>query len=75
VRNLILFLIPLLGASTAFGQDLSCSGNECSSSYWIGNKEYTTTCTSGAGTLSCHTSDPDSSYDPGLAFEHLWPRG
>jgi hypothetical protein len=75
MRNLVLVLIAVVAAPTAFGQDLSCSGNECSSSYWVGNKQYTTTCTSGSGTISCHTSDPDSSYDAGTGIRAFMAKG
>src|SRR5215467_6628127 len=75
MRNLVLILIALVTAPTVFGQDLSCSGNECSSSYWVGNKQYTTTCTGGSGTISCHTSDPDSSYDAGIGIRAFMAKG
>lgn len=75
MRNLVLVLIAVATAPTGFGQDLSCSGNECSSTYRIGNKQYTTTCTSGYGTLSCHTSDPDSSYDAGAGIRAFMAKG
>lgn len=75
MRNLVLVLIAVATTTTTFGQDLSCSGNVCSSSYWIGNKEYTTTCTSGPGTLYCHTSEPDSSYDAGAGIRDFMAKG
>src|SRR6476646_4077069 len=75
MRNLVLVLIAVAAVPTAFGQDLSCSENECSSTYVIGHKQYTTTCTSGYGTLSCHTSDPDSSYDAGAGIRAFMAKG
>lgn len=75
MRRVILIPIILLAVSAAFGQDLSCNGSQCSSTYLIGDKFYTTTCTGGTGTLSCHTSDPDSSYNPGDGIRKFMAQG
>jgi hypothetical protein len=75
MRNLVIVLVAVVAAPTAFGQDLSCSNNECSSSYWVANKQYTTTCTFGSATVYCHTSDPDSSYDAGAGIRAFMAKG
>jgi len=75
MRNLFLILIAVATAPAGFGQDLYCSGNECTSTYWIGHQQYTTTCTSGYGTVTCHTSDPDSRYDPGTGIRAFMAKG
>lgn len=76
MKTIIAMGVGLYLAMPCLAQDLSCIGGQCSSTYTINDKTYTTVCTSSySGDISCHTSDPDSHYNPGDGIRKFMEQG